>query len=66
MAYVAKLKGQRDHISLYQLRGPLNEVILKLEGTIISTEEELQELIMRVRFDGVNVNKYITSANVSN
>jgi len=66
MAYVAELKGQRDPISLYQLRGPLNEVILKLEGTIISTEEELQELIMRVRFDGVNVNKYITSANVSN
>jgi len=52
-------------MSLRQLRDPLNEVILKLkmEGTIISTEEELQELIMRVRFYDVNINTH-TNDNV--
>ena len=62
---LATLKGQREPMSLRQLRDPLNEVILKLkmEGTIISTEEELQELIMRVRFYDVNINTH-TNDNV--
>lgn len=48
---LATVKGKREPMSLRKLRDPMNEVILKLrmEGTFISSEEELQDLIMRVQ-----------------
>lgn len=47
---LASVKDQREPLSPRRLRDPMNEVILKLrmEGTMISSEEELHELLMRV------------------
>ena len=47
---LAAVKAKRDPMSLRRLKDPMNEFLLRLrmEGTYVSDEKELEELIQRV------------------
>ncbi|XP_053373463.1 uncharacterized protein LOC123531007 [Mercenaria mercenaria] len=46
----AAVKTKRDPMSLHKLRDPMNELMLKLrmEGTLVADEKELENLILRL------------------
>lgn len=47
---LAAVKTDREPMSLHKLRDPMNEILLRLrmEGTFVSDEKELEELLLRL------------------